>query len=80
MKILVTGAAGFIGFHISRRLLEDGHKVIGLDNVNVASMPEQPSKINPLRISLFYLLRVFKFIPIEPAFNFKIQENQCLEC
>ena len=34
MKILVTGAAGFIGFHISRRLLEDGHKVIGLDNVN----------------------------------------------
>ena len=29
MKILVTGAAGFIGFHISRRLLEDGHKVIG---------------------------------------------------
>ena len=34
MKILVTGAAGFIGFHIARRLLEDGHKVIGLDNVN----------------------------------------------
>ncbi|HIK57952.1 MAG TPA: NAD-dependent epimerase/dehydratase family protein, partial [Nitrospinaceae bacterium] len=34
MKILVTGAAGFIGFHISRRLLEDDHKVIGLDNVN----------------------------------------------
>ncbi|SVD91695.1 uncharacterized protein METZ01_LOCUS444549, partial [marine metagenome] len=34
MKILVTGAAGFIGFHISRRLLEDGHKVMGLDNVN----------------------------------------------
>ena len=34
MKILVTGAAGFIGFHISRRLLENGYKVIGLDNVN----------------------------------------------
>ena len=34
MKILVTGAAGFIGFHTSRRLLELGHEVIGLDNVN----------------------------------------------
>ncbi|MBT3508706.1 MAG: NAD-dependent epimerase [Nitrospina sp.] len=34
MKILVTGAAGFIGFHIARRLLEDGYNVIGLDNVN----------------------------------------------
>ena len=34
MKILVTGAAGFIGFHTSRRLLESGYEVIGLDNVN----------------------------------------------
>ena len=34
MKILVTGAAGFIGFHTSRRLLEEGHDIVGLDNVN----------------------------------------------
>ena len=34
MNILVTGAAGFIGFHLSRRLLRDGHRVTGLDNVN----------------------------------------------
>ena len=33
-SILVTGAAGFIGFHLSRRLLIDGYKVDGLDNVN----------------------------------------------
>ena len=34
MKILVTGAAGFIGFHLSKRLLERGDTVVGLDNVN----------------------------------------------
>lgn len=33
-KILVTGAAGFIGFHLSRLLVEKGHRVIGLDNLN----------------------------------------------
>ena len=32
--ILVTGAAGFIGFHVARRLLRDGHDVVGLDNMN----------------------------------------------
>ena len=32
--ILVTGAAGFIGFHVARRLLRDGHDVIGLDSMN----------------------------------------------
>ena len=31
--ILVTGAAGFVGFHVSRRLLSDGHAVHGVDNL-----------------------------------------------
>ncbi len=34
MKILVTGAAGFIGFHTSKVLLSKGHQVVGLDNIN----------------------------------------------
>jgi len=34
MKILVTGAAGFIGYHTARRLLERGDQVVGLDNLN----------------------------------------------
>jgi UDP-glucuronate 4-epimerase len=34
MNILVTGAAGFIGYHVSLRLGEQGHKVVGVDNLN----------------------------------------------
>ena len=33
-KVLVTGAAGFIGFHLTRRLLKDGYQVVGVDNLN----------------------------------------------
>lgn len=34
MKILVTGSAGFIGMHLSKRLLERGDEVVGIDNLN----------------------------------------------
>jgi UDP-glucuronate 4-epimerase len=34
MSILVTGAAGFIGYHLSKRLLAENHNVIGIDNMN----------------------------------------------
>ena len=33
-KVLITGAAGFIGFHSSQRLIEEGYEVIGIDNFN----------------------------------------------
>ncbi|CAM1368962.1 protein of unknown function [Tenacibaculum soleae] len=34
MKVLVTGAAGFIGFHLSEKLINKGYKVVGVDNIN----------------------------------------------
>lgn len=34
MKILITGAAGFIGFHLSKKLLDDSYQIIGIDNLN----------------------------------------------
>lgn len=34
MQVLITGAAGFIGFHLARRLLRDGARVYGIDNLN----------------------------------------------
>lgn len=34
MEILITGAAGFVGYHLAVRLLSDGHQVVGIDNLN----------------------------------------------
>ncbi|MCB2153421.1 GDP-mannose 4,6-dehydratase [bacterium] len=34
MKVLVTGTAGFIGFHLAQSLIDDGHEVVGVDNFN----------------------------------------------
>ena len=34
VDVLLTGAAGFIGFHVAQRLLADGHRVLGLDSLN----------------------------------------------
>jgi len=33
-KILITGAAGFVGYHLSQRFLAEGHQVYGIDNLN----------------------------------------------
>ena len=34
MTILITGSAGFIGYHVSKKLLNLNYKIIGLDNIN----------------------------------------------
>ncbi len=48
MTILVTGAAGFIGFHLCKRLLKTGEKVVGIDNIN--NYYDQKLKISRLNI------------------------------
>jgi UDP-glucuronate 4-epimerase len=48
--ILVTGAAGFIGFHVARRLLAEGRSVVGLDNLNDYYDPAlKQARLNILR-------------------------------
>lgn len=52
MKVLVTGAAGFIGFHMSDALLKEGHEVHGLDNLNTYYDPSlKYSRLNKLGVS-----------------------------
>jgi UDP-glucuronate 4-epimerase len=34
LKVLITGLAGFIGFHLGKKLLDEGYKVVGFDNLN----------------------------------------------
>jgi UDP-glucuronate 4-epimerase len=40
MKILITGAAGFIGFHTVNKFINEGHEVVGLDNINDYYSPQ----------------------------------------
>ena len=50
MRVLVTGAAGFIGMHSSKRLLERGHEVVGIDNLNAYYDPAlKHARIEQLR-------------------------------
>lgn len=55
MKFLVTGAAGFIGFHISKRLLAMGHEVVGIDNMNnYYDVSLKQSRLDLLPSTLFH--------------------------
>lgn len=56
--VLVTGAAGFIGFHVSKRLLDEGRAVVGLDNLNDYYDPE----LKQARIGVLQASSGFRFV------------------
>ena len=69
-KILVTGAAGFIGFHLCRKLIEKNEFVIGLDNVNSYYDPTlKKSRINELHKLNNYKKETFTLIEGDLADN-----------
>ncbi len=63
MRILLTGAAGFIGFHVSRALLEKGYGVIGVDNLN----PYYDPKLKEARLSILREYDNFNFVKLDLA-------------
>lgn len=63
MNFLVTGAAGFIGFHVSQRLLAAGHQVVGIDNLN----DYYDVNLKQSRLDLIKHSPDFKFIELDLA-------------
>lgn len=61
MKILVTGCAGFIGFHLSKHLLEENNNVIGVDNINNYYDPNLKEK----RLNILKKNKKFKFYKLD---------------
>ena len=61
--ILVTGAAGFIGFHVARQLLQKGRSVVGLDNMNAYYDP----KLKEARLGHLMKIKGFAFIGYDLA-------------
>ena len=63
LKILVTGAAGFIGYHISKRLCEEGYDVTGIDNIN----SYYDINLKEARLDILKNYKNFKFDKIDLA-------------
>jgi len=69
-KILVTGAAGFIGYHLSKSLLDDGYTVMGVDNINAY----YDTKLKKNRILNLNNYKKFSFSKIDISNKFKLKE------
>ncbi|MCS7227604.1 MAG: NAD-dependent epimerase [Endomicrobia bacterium] len=61
MKILVTGVAGFIGFHLARRLISEGEEVVGVDNFT----PYYDVNLKHARIKQIKNYKNFRFIKLD---------------
>lgn len=72
-KALVTGVAGFIGFHLTKRLLEDGHQVIGVDILNdyydVRLKKDRLEQLHSFPGFTFYKLDISELSQLEPVFQ-----------
>ena len=68
--VLVTGAAGFIGYHVARRLLESGRNVVGLDNVNSYYDP----RLKEARLAELAHFPSFQFARIDLSHRIATQE------
>jgi UDP-glucuronate 4-epimerase len=62
-KVLITGAAGFIGFHVAQRLLADGREVVGVDSINNYYDP----KLKEARLDILRNHRGFSFEKLDLA-------------
>ena len=60
-SVLVTGAAGFIGYHLSERLLQEGHSVTGIDNLN----PYYDVGLKKARLERLMLFKNFTFFEMD---------------
>jgi len=61
MRILITGAAGFLGSHLCDRMINEGHTVIGMDNLITGSM-DNLCHLMPVEQFSFYHHDVTKFV------------------
>ena len=72
MKFIVTGAAGFIGFHLSKRLIEENNSVVGIDNINsyydINLKDSRIKKLNEISLNKKSIFDLFK-INIEDKFK-----------
>ncbi len=70
MKLLVTGAAGFIGFHTARLLLERGEEIVGLDDLNAYYDPA----LKEARLSMLRRFPGFRFVKLDVADRAAMEE------